>query len=59
MKSDKKIWNLKPREAIKAIKSNYPPERYTMLREALDLAMDCLEKKRAMWPKATQNKAAF
>lgn len=30
-------------EAIKAIKSNYPPERYTMLREALDLAITVLE----------------
>lgn len=31
-------------EAIKAIKSNYPPEKYTMLREALDLAIKLLEK---------------
>lgn len=29
-------------EAIQAIKSNYPPERYTMLREALDMAMTLL-----------------
>lgn len=29
-------------EAIHAIKSNYPPERYTMLREALDMAMELL-----------------
>lgn len=31
-------------EAIKAIQNNYPPERYTMLREALDLAIEALEK---------------
>lgn len=30
-------------EAIKAIKSNYPPETYTVLREALDLAIARLE----------------
>lgn len=32
-------------EAIKVIKSNYPPENYTRLREALDLAMNVLEEK--------------
>lgn len=31
------------KEAIKAIKSNYPTENYTMLREALDLAIKALE----------------
>jgi hypothetical protein len=31
-------------EAIKAIKANYPPENYSMLREALDLAIKLLEK---------------
>lgn len=31
-------------EAIQAIKSNYPPSNYTMLREALDLAIQALEK---------------
>jgi hypothetical protein len=30
-------------EAIQIIKSNYPPETYTMLREALDLAIARLE----------------
>jgi len=29
--------------AIEVIKKNYPPERYTMLREALDLAIDTLQ----------------
>lgn len=33
-----------PKTAIETIKSNYPPEQYTMLREALDLAMQALEK---------------
>ena len=31
-------------EAIEAIKSNYPPSNYTILREALDMAMEVLEK---------------
>lgn len=31
------------KEAIEAIKANYPPENYTMLREALDLAIKLLE----------------
>lgn len=34
----------KYQEAIKAIKSNYPPSNYSMLREALDLAIILLEK---------------
>ena len=32
------------KEAIEAIKSNYPPENYTILREGLDLAIEVLEK---------------
>ena len=32
------------KEAIKAIKCNYPPENYTILREALDMAIEALEK---------------
>lgn len=31
------------KEAIEIIKSNYPPENYTMLREALNLAIRVLE----------------
>lgn len=31
------------REAIEAIKSNYPPANYSILREALDKAMEALE----------------
>jgi hypothetical protein len=31
-----------PEEAIKAIEANYPPENYTMLREALDMAVSAL-----------------
>lgn len=34
----------KYQEAIKAIKSNYPPSNYSMLREALDLSIELLEK---------------
>lgn len=33
-----------PKIAIETIKSNYPPEQYTMLREALDLAVESLKK---------------
>jgi hypothetical protein len=36
-------------EAIKTIKANYPDERYTMLREALDMAIEALEKQDAGW----------
>lgn len=32
-------------EAIEVIKSNYPPENYTMLREALDLSIELLTEK--------------
>ena len=31
-------------EAINAIKCNYPPENYTRLREALDMAIEALKK---------------
>ena len=31
-------------EAINAIKCNYPPENYTILREALDMAIEDLKK---------------
>lgn len=34
-------------EAIETIKANYPDERYTMLREALDMAMDVLKAQEA------------
>ena len=34
----------KYKEAIQAIKSNYPPSNYTMLRDGLDLAIEALEK---------------
>ena len=30
-------------EAINAIKCNYPPEHYSMLREALDMAIEALK----------------
>lgn len=30
------------KEAIEAIKLNYPDSRYSILREALDMAMDAL-----------------
>lgn len=32
------------KEAIETIKANYPDERYTMLREALDMSIEALEK---------------
>ena len=31
-------------EAINAIKCNYPPEHYSMLRETLDMAIEALQK---------------
>jgi hypothetical protein len=39
------------KEAIEAIKANYPPANYTILREALDLAIKLLEKdsKKEKW----------
>ena len=36
-------YNLSNEEAIQAIRNNYPPEHYTILREALDMAIDALE----------------
>lgn len=30
-------------KAVEVIKSNYPPEHYSMLREALDIAMEAIE----------------
>lgn len=40
-----KGWDeMKPREAIETIKKNYPTSNsYSMLREALDMAMEALE----------------
>jgi hypothetical protein len=35
------------KEAIEAIKANYPPTHYTILREALDLAIKLLEESEA------------
>jgi len=37
-------------EAIETIKANYPPENYSMLREALDMALSMLEKQELMKP---------
>ena len=34
------------KEAIKVIKANYPPENYTMLRKALDLAIELMSKQK-------------
>ena len=34
------------KEAIEAIKANYPPENYSVLREALDTAVDLLEQQK-------------
>ena len=36
-------------EAIETIKANYPDERYTMLREALDMAMELLKAQEPKW----------
>jgi predicted RNase H-like HicB family nuclease len=33
------------KQAIETIKGNYPPENYTMLREALDLAIEVMQEK--------------
>ena len=35
-------------EAIKAINANYPPENYTILREALDMAIALLEEQESV-----------
>lgn len=37
------------KEAIETIEANYPDERYTMLREALDMAIEALEKQEPGW----------
>lgn len=37
-------------EAIKTIKCNYPPSNYSMLCEALDMAIDALEKQTPKTP---------
>jgi hypothetical protein len=34
------------KEAIKVIKANWPPENYTMLRDALTLAIKTLKEKK-------------
>ena len=34
-------------EAIEAINANYPPENYTILREALDMALALLKEQEA------------
>lgn len=43
----------KVREAIETIKSNYPTSGYYMLCEALDTAIEALEKQLPMKPNAT------
>jgi len=37
-------WNFTNQEAIEVIKNNWPSENYTMLREALDVAIEALSK---------------
>jgi len=37
------LWEMTNQEAIETIKANYPDESYTMLREALDIAIKALE----------------
>lgn len=44
LKMRRRIMMDKYKEAIQAIKSNYPPSNYTMLRDSLDLAIEALEK---------------
>ena len=39
---EKEKYNLSAQEAIDAIRSNYPPANYTILREALDMAIQAL-----------------
>ena len=43
------------KNAIEAIKANYPPESYTELRKGLDLAIQALEKQIAKRPIANDN----
>lgn len=38
------------KEAIEAINANYPPENYTMLREALDMAIALLKEQEPIEP---------
>lgn len=37
-------------EAIETIEANYPPEKYSMLREALDMALQLLKEQEAVKP---------
>lgn len=39
-------YGLSNTEAIEAIRNNYPPENYSVLREALDMAIEALERTR-------------
>ena len=39
-------YGLSNTEAIEAIRKNYPPENYSVLREALDMAIEALERTR-------------
>jgi hypothetical protein len=41
-------------EAIETIKANYPPENYSMLREALDIALAMLKEQEAATIKRTK-----
>lgn len=43
------------KEAIKAIKCSYQPPKYTVLREALDMAIETLEKQIPKKPKIISN----
>lgn len=38
------MYNFTPQEAIETIKSNWPSSHYTMLCEALEIAIEALEK---------------
>jgi len=50
-----KVYNFTLLEAIEAIKKNYPPSSYSMLREALDMAMDAMQEKAAKEAEAKEN----
>jgi len=43
-------------EAIETIQANYPPENYTLLREALDKAVNLLNEQEAIVPKRIDGK---
>ena len=43
--SNEEKWNPTPEEAIDAIQKNWPDEKYSMLREALELAIVALKEK--------------